>query len=81
MLPFYTPWKSQKDRFSDVFEEYRKGTLAWNRLICSISEAKFGDDPFNRLQSVMLSDTISKNQICSMLRTRIREKRAFVQSQ
>ena len=32
MLHFYTPWKCQKIRFSDVFREYRNGTLDWNGL-------------------------------------------------
>ena len=34
MFPFFIPLKtSENSWFSDVFREYRKGTLAWNGLI------------------------------------------------
>ena len=40
MFHFYTPWKRQKNRFSDVFRVYRSKTLAGNGLSISTSEYK-----------------------------------------
>ena len=61
MFFLYTSWKHQKNRFSDCFRVYKKGTLAWNGSTVNVHPAHYHMFKFEN------RNTRTRCEICSKL--------------